>query len=370
MPPRTPYALVGLWGIAASITAGQSPSPSPTPKAPPALRLPFSALVPEATVAFEGASDFAASEDALWVSSRTAGAVGRIDPATNKVLHRATIGQDLCVGLAADFDALFLPRCQPALIARLDTKTNTPGEPIVSPLLGSARALATGIGSVWVIMDARGAITRLDPVGNVAVAEIYTSPGATSLAFGEGALWVANPEQNSVTRINPHNNLIVETIATPNGPVAVTTSEGAVWTWNRSDGSLTRIDSTTNAIVVTVKLNEGTGEARIAAGYGSVWVSRDGAPLTRIDARTNQVAQVFTGAKGSQVTIAHDSLWMAGSPTTVVRLDPKRIEATRTAIPPRPAPSPSPGPMPAAMPAPSPSASPPASPSASPSGKP
>ncbi len=68
---------------------------------------------------------------------------------------------------------------------------------------------------------------------------------------------------------------------------------------------------------------------QIAVGEGSVWVSAPGVPLLRIDPRTNQVAQIFTGLGGGQVFVAEGSVWIVADAKTVWRLDPKRIEATR-----------------------------------------
>ncbi len=330
MPPRCLLRCAGLLSALALNAHAQPPTPTPSPKAPPPLRIPFKALVPEATFEIPGARDFAATDDALWVSSRSAGSVSRVDPKTNKIVHTIAVGKDLCVGIVADFGSVLVPQCAQNKIARIDPKKNALGDVLPTPLGQNANSLAAGVGSLWVITDAKGTIARIDPVTDTAVALIYTATGATSIAFGEGGLWVASASQNLVTRINPYTNIMVETIAVPKGPSDIAIAEGAVWTWNRGDGSVTRIDPKTNAIVTTIRLGAPVGaEARIVAGLGSVWVAGRRTPLTRIDPRTNQVAQVFTGSGGSSIAIAHGSIWMAGSPTAIWRLDPRRIEATR-----------------------------------------
>jgi len=350
MSARSRSLLTGALTFLGSFATAQSATPTPSPKTPPPPRLPIAALVPEAFIEVAGASDFAFTEDALWAAGRATGEVSRIDAKTNAITHRLTIGPDLCLGLAADFGGVFVPRCATAVMARIDSKTHAPGDPITTPMFKGARSIATGVGSVWAIADERGSIARIDPIANVVVAEIHTSPGAVSLAFGDGALWVANPEKNTVTRINPHNNLIVEEIKVAGGPAAIATGQGSVWTWNRADGSITRLDAKTNTVAATIKLGEGSGEGRVAAGEGSVWITRAGVPLARIDPRTNQVAQIFTGATSGPIAIALGSVWIAASPTTVWRLDPRRIEATRAAVPPGPRTTPSPAPAPTATP--------------------
>lgn len=354
MPVSPRSWFTGVLVFLGSVATAQTLSPTPSPKPPPPLRLPFTALVPEAAIPIAGASDFSATDDAVWIVSRAAGEVTRIDAKTNAAAPKLPVGKDLCAGAAADFGGLFLPRCEASAIARIDTKTNAPGESIPAPVHKDSRSVATGVGSLWVIADSRGTIARIDPIANAVVAEIHTDAGASDLAFGESALWVANPEKGTVTRINPHNNLIVKSIPVAGGPVELAVGEGVLWTWNRTDGSLSRINAVENEVEATIKPGLGSGDARIAIGDGSIWISRAGATLSRVDLRTNHVAQIFTGAASGAIAVAHGSLWLAVSPKTVWRLDPRRIEATRVAIPARPKAPPSPS----ASPTPSPTSAP------------
>jgi streptogramin lyase len=52
-------------------------------------------------------------------------------------------------------------------------------------------------------------------------------------------------------------------------------------------------------------------------------------PLARIDPRTNHIVQQFSGDGGGAVLVAQGAIWITATPTTVWRLDPKLIEATR-----------------------------------------
>ena len=323
-------ALAGLLTLLGSASGAQAPAASPTPKAAPPARLAFASLIPEATFEISGSRQFAAGDDSFWIANPKAGTLTRIDPSTNKVTQTLTASPGLCAGLAVDFGSVLMPRCGAKAIARMDVKTNTATDPIPAELSDTARSFATGVGSVWVISDPKGTIARVDPLEKTVVALIDTAPGAVALAFGGDALWVASDSGNLVTRINPFNNLIVETIAVPNHPGDITTGGGAVWTWNRADGSVSRIDPKTNTLTATIKLGVPVGvDARIAFGEGSLWLAGTALPLARIDPRTNQVVQIFSGVGSPALAVAHGSLWLAGSEKTVWRLDPKRIEATR-----------------------------------------
>ncbi len=330
MPVRKPLVLVCLLACIAAPLGAQPPSPTPTPRPAPPLRASFGSLVPEAKFEVGGAREFAATEDAFWILDRNTGTVSRIDPQTNKIAATVAAGKGACVGLAADFGRLLVPLCPQKSIARIDAKTNATTEALPAPLSAAARSITTGAGSVWVIADAKGTIARLDPAEKAVVALIDLPAPASSIAYGADALWVASASANTVTRINPYNNLIVETIAVPGGPRDLAVGGGAVWTLNQSDGSVTRIDAKANTVTTTIRMRAPLGaDARIAFGEGSAWVAGATTPLIRIDPRTNQVAQIFSGAGSAVLSVAHGSLWIAASPTTVWRLDPKRVEATR-----------------------------------------
>jgi len=310
--------------------AAQTPTPTPAPKAPPARSMAFAALNAEAVFDLAEARDLVASEDAMWVVSRAKGTLSRIDPSTNAVKATVSFEGEPCAAPVADFGSLLVPRCGPSGIERVDLKSNALADRLVVPVERTSNSMATGVGSLWMITDHDGTLARIDPVVGLTVAEIYSPPGATALAFGEGGLWVASPVQNLVTRINPYNNVIVESIAVPGGPSHLAVGAGSVWSWNREDGSVSRIDPKTNKVVATISLSPpADGEGGLAVLGGSVWVATGGTALTRIEARTNAVAQIFTGTGSTAIAAGPDSLWISGSDGRVLRFDPRRIEAAR-----------------------------------------
>ena len=67
----------------------------------------------------------------------------------------------------------------------------------------------------------------------------------------------------------------------------------------------------------------------LAYGLGSLWLTQEGFPLTRIDAQAEKVVQQFWGAGGGAIQIAGNSLWLSNrNEKTLWRLDPKRVAAT------------------------------------------
>jgi len=133
---------------------------SPPPPGPPALKLPLTNLVPDATVAMAGSRRLAGSGNAVWVINSASGTLMRVDP-----------------------------------------KTNTPGKPVLVGSRPCARSLVA-FKSVWVDECSLPALARLNPDTNHAVAEIFVPGGAQSVAFAEDAVWVAGTTQATVTRLN------------------------------------------------------------------------------------------------------------------------------------------------------------------------
>ena len=304
----------------------QDNRPDPDKAAPPPVRAAAALITPEATLAVAGDREIAAGGEAIWISSRAAGTVARVDAKTAVVDKTIAVGKDPCGPMIAGFGSLWVPLCGHGL-ARVDLKTHAVSATIPTPL-AKTPALATAAGSIWTFVDDRGTLARIDPDTNAAVAEVYTDRGA-ALAAGADALWVISPSAARLTRVNPHTNLIVETIEVGAGPQAVVVADGAVWTLNAKAGSVSRVDVKTNKVTETIALGfPGSGGA-IVSGAGSIWISRPGLPLARIDPRTNRLMQVFTGDHGGVLAFGSGSLWLAANATTIWRLDPRRVEATR-----------------------------------------
>jgi virginiamycin B lyase len=298
------------------------------PAAPP-LRLPFGLLKPDAVLDLAGVGALAVIDDAVWVTNRAAGTAIRIDPKTNKVAQTIAVGQAPCGAPVGGFGSLWVSLCGLPGVARVDLTTNAVTATIKTSVGGESQSMAIGVGSLWLLTDAKGTLARFDPATNAAVAEAYLAAGSNALVFGQGALWATSAAGNLLTRLNPNTNVIVETITVGKAPRAVAVGEGAVWTLNQGDGTVSRVDPKTNKTTDVITLGPMGAEGEIIAGEGSVWVSAAGTPLIRIDPRTKLVVQQFTGPGGGAVVVGQGSLWIAASATAVWRIDPKRVEATR-----------------------------------------
>ncbi len=201
-----------------------------------------------------------------------------------------------CGGAITAFGSVWVPSCDGQSLVRLDPKTwKVTGK--VTTGVGSAQpALAATADSVWVLSDNKTTLSRVDPDQNLVVAEIRLPAGCNSLTFGETALWVTCPSDNRLLRINPQTNLVEKYIEVPAEPQSVAIGENSVWVYCRKEGKVERIDPKTNKSSKTIELGVPGVDGAIAIGLGSVWVTQEGFPLTRIDPQTEKVVQNSFGA--------------------------------------------------------------------------
>lgn len=335
--PNLLLSLAAL-GVFLAMTA-QTPAPPAVPKpkrsgvATPGVRIPITKLTPDAVFSLPGVPDWLAIDEQVWVSNSPKGTVHRLDPKTNTVAATIAVGAHPCSGLAAGFGSLWVPTCGDKTTAktlvRVSLKDGKVEATLPFEVPESEGGLATGAGSVWVMTDKAGTLTRIDPATNKAVAEIPVAPGSYAVAFGDDAVWVTSTEQSVLTRVNAHTNVVEEVIPVGPRPRFLAVGEGAVWTINQGDGSISRVDVKTNKVVATIEAGIPGNGGEIAVGDGSVWVTSFEYPLTRIDASTNKVVQQFHGEGGDAVRVGLGSVWLSNlRAANVWRIDPRRIIAT------------------------------------------
>lgn len=328
-------ALLPCLLVLASLVVQDQGAPK-KPAGPAPDRIPFDRVVADATVDLIGATDVAATDDAVWVVSRETGVVSRLDPATSTVTASVTPGEWPCAGLAEAFGSLWVPLCGEYAMARLGLESTELQTTMATGIADADGSIASGVGSIWILTGTNGILQRLDPDTNKPVAEIYLPAGSYAAAFGHEALWVTSADKGTVSRVDPHTNLVVKTIAAGAGSRHMAVGDDAVWVLNAADGTVSRVDPKSNRVSATIPVTEPAGleksalaKGRIAAGAGSVWVSAPGLPLARIDPRSNTVVQVLEGEGGGPLAVGHKSLWVLISPEKLLRIDPRLVSALR-----------------------------------------
>ncbi len=107
----------------------------------------------------------------------------RVEAKDNRISAPIAVGATPCASLVVAFTSVWVPSCGDRIIARI-----TPSDLKVSAKAAIEVAdpdgrIAAGVGSIWVITDRKGVVTRLDPDTNAAVAEIHVAGGAASVVF-------------------------------------------------------------------------------------------------------------------------------------------------------------------------------------------
>lgn len=292
--------------------------------------IPVSKLVADATIPVALTPGAGFSDTAIWIADRTAGTVVRVDVKDHRVSAPVPIGKEPCASIVYAFKSVWVPSCGERHLARVDPDKLTMSAKAAAIVpVDPEGMIAAAVGSIWVVTDRTGVVSRIDPDTNAAVAEIHVRGGASSLLLAGDALWITSGTGNRLTRVNPHTNEIVESIEVGPRPGRLAATAGAVWTLNQGDGSVTRVDTATNKVTATIKIGTDVANGDIAAGEDSVWISAPGVPLVRIDPRTNKVAQRFSGEGGGAVLVAHGSLWLAAGAQSTWRLDPKLVAGMR-----------------------------------------
>ena len=321
--------LIVCLAIPLAVTAADK-KPPVGPKAgikTPGVQIPISTLKAEAQI--DAAPEWLGVADVLLLPNAAKGTLDRLDPKTNAITEPVPGVSKPCGGAIAAFGSIWTPSCSDGSLVRIDPKKWEVTARIASGASPAPLALAAGTDSVWIFSDNRTTLSRVDPDQSQVVAELRLPAGCTSLIFGETALWAACPAEHRVLRINPQTNLVEKRIEVSARPRALAAGEGSIWALCEKDGKVDRIDPKTNKVSKSIALDVPGAAGGIAAGLGSIWVTQEGFPLTRIDPQTEKAVQQFWGAGGGALQVGANALWLSNvREGTLWRLDPKRVQAT------------------------------------------
>ena len=315
-----------------SATASAKPKAKPTGLPThgiktPGIQIPFSTLKTEAKLPAPTKPDWVFFSTSLFIPGKDG--LDKIDPKTNKPTDPVAGIPKPCGGMASGFGSFWVPSCGSGSLVRVDSKTFKVTATLPIGASSARGTIAASADSVWVLVDDKTTLARIDPDQNAVVAEIRLPAGCASLVFGEAALWLACPEENKILRINTATNLVEKRIEVSAQPQALVTGENSVWVLCKKDGKVDRVDPKTNKVSKSIELGVPAADGAIAFGEGSVWVTLAGFPITRIDPQAETVAQQFYGEGGGAILTSIGALWLSNkNDGTVVRIDPKLILAT------------------------------------------
>ena len=271
----------------------------------------------------------------VWVYNHLDGTVSEIDAGTTEVRQTTDVSArpvdlGLLTGpvLAADEGG--------AWIIGVDRNRR----PVLTRVLSGARgaqdylldreprALAIGVGAVWVLgAGARDyQLLRVDPAtGEVTARTRFpASSRVTSLDVGLGAVWVLSSSSATLYRINPRSAAVTRRADLGQSAARPEVQFGAVWVSVSDAGGTTRlVDPRTLSVVVTLSCCPPAKQDDVDA-FGSIWTSDwPSGRVVRWDGTTHQVVEpiavtdppLYDGLCLTSIAASADAVWVTLAPS-------------------------------------------------------
>jgi streptogramin lyase len=256
----------------------------------------------------------ATNSDAVWAIAYQAGALSKIDPQTSTVAVNIPLAGAASV-LAMD-DVLWVAGYggpTDSHLYRIDAQTGRVAATIETGEL--CCDLTSGGGSIWTV-DPNGSVIRIDPATNQVAQHIPVTidrNAHTNAVFAGGALWVSS-DTTKLFRVDP--NSAVATSFDVGGGVPFLAENGLVW--GASPTGLWAVDEKTGTLARQIPLTNSTEVMSLGLGYGSIWVGirhpgRVGAVL-RLDQSTGaQIDELTDVDIPARIAVGFGSVWITDS---------------------------------------------------------
>jgi virginiamycin B lyase len=116
-----------------------------------------------------------------------------------------------------------------------------------------------------------GLLMRVDPATNEVASSTAVGPQPRFLTYGVGSIWVLNQGDGTVSRVDAKTSKLLTTIAVgiPGHGGEITFGAGSVWA-TEMEFPLTRIDAKANRVVAQW---HGKGGDSVRYAFGTVWLT-------------------------------------------------------------------------------------------------
>jgi virginiamycin B lyase len=326
VPRLVAFLLLHLPGASLVFLSCPAPAQNRPSGSPSAQKREMTAFQPDATFNLGGDPDWmAVAEDAVWVSTSSLNRVTELKAPTNTVGFSVAVN-DPCSGLVAAFGSLWIPSCGDHSLLRANLETGEVEAMIAAAAADSEGCIAAGAGSIWLATDKKGTLARIDPRSNSVRATILVPSGSYCPVFADEFIWVTSFEHSVLSKVDPGTNRVVAQIRVGKNPRFATSGAGAVWSLNQGDGTVSRVDTRTSKVVATIKAGLAGHGGEITFGFGSVWVTLIGIPVTRIDAATNSLLRQWQGDGGDSIRAGLGTVWLTHIKAGLVwRISPEKL---------------------------------------------
>jgi YVTN family beta-propeller protein len=229
-----------------------------------------------------------------------------------------------CTAPIVGFNAVWVMSCSEEKLYKIDLLN---GRILAKISTGIAdkngeMSLAIGDGSVWLLSDSTGTLSRINPETNSVQKRITVKSYSYCAAFGHNSIWVTNYLNNSVQRINTKTNSVIATIPVGVRPRFLTTGEHGVWILNQGDGTVSKIDPSLNKVTASIEAKAVGGGGDITAGSGKVWVisTNNERPVQIINQLTDKIETIYlqkppnekTFKVDGAVRLSENFVWISG----------------------------------------------------------
>jgi streptogramin lyase len=265
----------------------------------------------------------------VWVTSRDARTLARIDPGTGTTRSTKIAGTPLDVAVR---DGLAVVATGPYEVGYevIDAVTGAPIGAVQLPGADYAPvAVATGATGIWVAASGPdgenvGRVTAPSLASGLPTFErveipstphflFYITPDSGSYndaAAAGGSVWLVRDGGAVMKRLDERRRRLLATAALPFKAKSIAADAHGVWVTALFDDAVARLDPVTYEAVMIVPLCRGTDG--VAIGAGSVWVACtiEGV-VARIDpASGNVLATIDVGGQPEDVAVAADGVWV------------------------------------------------------------
>jgi len=268
--------------------------------------------------------DFIAVDgDNAWVVDDHQSRLLKISPNSNTPLLSVSV-PEACTAPIVGFGAVWAMSCTEKTLYRIDHNTGALLAKIHTGIADTngEMSLAVGGGSVWLLSDSSGILTRVNPSNNKVQQTIHVLPFSYGAAFGHNVIWISNYRNNSVQRIDLATNRVVATIPVGGKPRFLAATDKDVFTLNQGDGTVSRVDITLNKTIATIDVQAKGGGGDICADAKNAWVvsTNPERPVQKINLSSNKIESLFTqsvkGKKAVKVDggarVSDKYVWISG----------------------------------------------------------
>jgi YVTN family beta-propeller protein len=243
----------------------------------------------------------------VWVASDGGGSLARIDPKTNRVTRRVSVGSGACE-VATGFGAVWVTNYRTASLLRVDLRTYRFRRVRVGDTPFDVVAAA---GRVWTTAWGDGTLVEIDPATTRVVRRIPVGAYPTSLLFHGGSLWIGfGRGATDVAKVDPVSGQVSRIPVGVVAPSHFVATGGAIWLTNDGD-ALVRLDASTGKVLGTTHFGRTLVQPAVAPD-GRIWVpDKELDRIFRVDAGSGRVVDSFAGGNGAYTALrAFGSMWI------------------------------------------------------------